>query len=101
MDAARQDAAGTKGANRPTGRPAPKAASPAKPAAPTSASPAKPAAPTSASPASSKPTKTVATKGGDYPVYKRGSAEAKSFQAAYRAAKPGTFVWEGRKYKKP
>jgi len=41
------------------------------------------------------------TKGGDYPVFKKGSAESKSFRKAYGEAKSGVFTWEGRKYKKP
>jgi hypothetical protein len=42
------------------------------------------------------------TKGGDYAVYKKGSADSKAFQAAYRSAEKGTtFTWRGRKYKKP
>ena len=62
--------------------------------------PSKPAA----KPAPSKPAgavKTVSTKGGDYPVYKKGSAEAKSFGAAFNEARKAglkTFPWGGRSY---
>jgi len=43
----------------------------------------------------------VKTKGGTYPVYKKDSANAKSFRAAFAAARKGgakVFTWEGRKY---
>lgn len=42
------------------------------------------------------------TKGGDYPVYSKGSDKAAGFDKAYGAAKKagkGTFSWEGRKYR--
>ena len=51
--------------------------------------------------ASSKPVKTVKTKGGDYPVYKKSSSEAQSFRSAFAAARKSgkkVFEWQGRKY---
>lgn len=45
--------------------------------------------------------KTVRTKGGDYPVYKKNSSQAASFRAAFAAARKDgkkVFTWEGRKY---
>lgn len=62
--------------------------------------PSKPAA----KPAPSKPAgavKTVSTKGGNYPVYKKDSAEAKSFGAAFNEAREKglkVFPWQGRSY---
>lgn len=50
---------------------------------------------------SSKSVKTVHTKGGDYPVYKKDSAEAQSFRGAFadaRKAGKKTFTWQGRSY---
>lgn len=42
------------------------------------------------------------TKGGDYAIYKKGSADASAFRSAYKSARAGsTFEWRGRKYKKP
>jgi hypothetical protein len=58
------------------------------------AAPAKPSAPAGA-------VKTVSTKGGNYPVYKKGSAEAKSFGAAFNEARDKglkVFPWQGRSY---
>jgi len=41
------------------------------------------------------------TGGVNYPVYAKGSEQAKSFRKAYGAAEAGSvFTWEGRKYKK-
>ena len=74
-------------------KPAPKAE--AKPA------PAKPAPKPAPKAAPAKPVKNVSTKGGNYPVYKKGSAEAKSFGAAFNEArKKGekVFTWDGRSY---
>jgi len=51
-----------------------------------------------------KPVSTVKTKGGNYDVYKKGSATAGEFQSMYGAAKKagaGTFEWQGRKYAVP
>lgn len=48
-----------------------------------------------------KPVKSVKTKGGNYPVYKKSSGEAKSFREAFAAARKGgqsVFTWQGRKY---
>ena len=45
--------------------------------------------------------KSVRTKGGDYPVYKKGSEEGNSFKSAFAAAKKAgksEFTWQGRKY---
>lgn len=45
--------------------------------------------------------KSVKTKGGDYPVYKKKSEEGKSFREAFataRKAGKGEFTWQGRKY---
>jgi hypothetical protein len=64
---------------------------------------------TSRTPDSERAVKTVKTKGGDYKVYKKDSAAAKSFRQAYADAvkerkklglKAGKhiFTWEGRKY---
>lgn len=56
---------------------------------------------------SQKPLSSVKTKGGDYPVYKKGSSDSNEFAAAFAAAlaetrkagkKVGTFEWRGRKY---
>ena len=49
------------------------------------------------------PTKTVKTKGGDYPVYAKKSKTAKSFKSAFKSNCAGkgagdTFSWEGRSY---
>ena len=41
------------------------------------------------------------TKGGNYPIYKKGSAKGKSFNSALTAArkrKAKTFTWDGRSY---
>ena len=41
------------------------------------------------------------TKGGNYPIYKKGSAKGKSFNSALSAArkrKAKTFTWDGRSY---
>ena len=44
----------------------------------------------------------VATKGGVYAKYKKGSKDAKSFKSAFAAAckgkDSGTFTWQGRSY---
>lgn len=51
--------------------------------------------------ASSAPIKTVKTKGGDYPSYKKTSNEAKEFRSAFAAARKAgkkEFTWQGRKY---
>ena len=48
-----------------------------------------------------KPVRTVKTKGGDYPVYKKSSDKAASFRKAFAAARKSgkkTFTWDGRKY---
>lgn len=77
------------------GTPAPKPA-PSKTAA--KPAPSKPAAKPAASAGA---VKTVSTKGGNYPVYKKGSAEAKSFGAAFNEARKAglkTFPWGGRSY---
>ena len=50
---------------------------------------------------SSKPLKSVKTRGGDYPVYAKKSSEAKSFRSAFAAARKAgkkVFTWQGRKY---
>lgn len=56
---------------------------------------------------SQKPLSSVKTKGGDYPVYKKGSSDSNEFAAAFAAAlaetrkagkKIGTFEWRGRRY---
>lgn len=47
------------------------------------------------------PVKTVKTKGGDYPVYKKKSISAQSFRQAFRAARQAgkkIFTWRNRKY---
>jgi len=47
------------------------------------------------------PSKKMQSGGANYPVYAKGSDQAKSFRKAYAAAEAGsTFTWEGRKYKK-
>lgn len=51
--------------------------------------------------ASSTPNKTVKTKGGNYPIYKKTSNEAKEFRSAFAAARKAgkkEFTWQGRKY---
>ena len=51
--------------------------------------------------AAKKPVSVEKTKGGDYPVYKKGSAKAESFSKSFgRASKAGkkTFKWKGRSY---
>lgn len=48
-----------------------------------------------------KPVRTVKTKGGDYPVYKKSSDKAASFRKAFATARKSgkkTFTWDGRKY---
>jgi hypothetical protein len=45
--------------------------------------------------------KSVRTKGGDYPVFKKGSDESSDFKSAFAAARKAgkdTFTWQGRKY---
>lgn len=65
---------------------------------------------TARTPDSERAVKTVKTKGGDYKVYKKDSAQAKSFRKAYADAvakrkelgkKAGTYIfdWNGKKYK--
>ena len=49
----------------------------------------------------SAPIRSVKTKGGDYPVYKKDSAEAGDFRGAFAAARKAgkkEFTWQGRKY---
>ena len=77
---------------------------------PSKSTPSKaPAKPAPAPAKSSGPVKTVSTKGGDYPVYKKSSAEGKSFAAAFDAARAkekqegkasgsSVFTWQGRSY---
>ncbi len=51
--------------------------------------------------ASSAPVKSVKTKGGDYPVYKKDSSEASDFRSNFAAARKAgkkEFTWQGRKY---
>lgn len=48
-----------------------------------------------------KPVKTVKTRGGNYPVYKKSSSSAMSFREAFKAARKSgkaVFTWRGRKY---
>ena len=54
-----------------------------------------------AKPAASKPTGAVQTKAGAFPVYKKDSAQAGSFRAAFaeaRAKGKTVFSWNGRSY---
>ena len=48
--------------------------------------------------AAKKPVSVEKTKGGDYPVYKKKSKEAKSFREAFKSAGGKNFTWEGRSY---
>lgn len=60
-----------------------------------------PAARSSTPPRPSTPTRSTSTRGGNYPTYSRNSDQAKSFRAAFRAARNAgqkTFTWEGRRY---
>ena len=81
---------GSSSPKKPTGTPKTK-----RPSASTSKKPVKKVGPLS-------PKRGVKrTKGGDYPIYKKKSAEAGSFRHAFAAArKTGkkTFTWRGRKY---
>lgn len=56
---------------------------------------------TAKTPESERAVKTVKTKGGDYKVYKKDSAKAKSFRSAYAEAKKAgkkVFTWNGKRY---
>ena len=79
--------------DKPVEKPATPAAAIPKPAE----KPAEPvAAPKPAAPAAEKPVSSVQTKGGAFPVFKKGGEASQSFQSAYKAATPGsTFKWKG------
>jgi hypothetical protein len=58
---------------------------------------------TSNTSSNTSPTRTVSTKGGNYPVYPKASPEAGSFRDAFAQARQdqgpgGTFTWQGRQY---